>query len=269
MRATRLLESQHRQVESLIGQLRSRSAERPRLLRELADALAAHMLIEEEMFYPAASTVRGAAILQNYEEHESEVPVVQRLLATRDEEAFQARLTVLTEMIQLHVAREENDLFPQMDRALGQQQNEMLGQQMMMRFNQVMPMGHETVLMMRPIQVGIDIQHQCPQGQIGQQGSQGQAQQGQAQQGQAQQGQSQQGQAQQGQAQQGQSQQGQSQQGQTQQGQSQPSQSQQGQSQPSQSQSPQGSQAGRSGQGAPGQRAGQQKRGRKGPGRPG
>lgn len=166
MRATRLLESQHRQAESLLGQLRSRTADRKRILNELADVLAAHMLIEEEILYPAASTVRGPSILQNYEEHEVEVPVVARLLATGDDDAFDARLAVLTELFQQHVAREENDLFPEMDRVLGQQQNQIIGEQMEKRFHQVFPMGHQAIMTLRPLQVGVP-GAQCPSQQGG------------------------------------------------------------------------------------------------------
>jgi len=171
MRATRLLESQHRQVESLLTRLQTRGADRQRLLQELADALTAHMLIEEEIFYPASTTVRGARILQSYEEHEAEVPVLQRLVATRDEDAFDARLAVLAELIQAHVAREENELFPEMDRAVDQQSSEMIGEQMEQRFQQVVQMGHQNILLLRPIQVGT----QCPQ-QGQQQGQAGQPQ---------------------------------------------------------------------------------------------
>jgi hemerythrin superfamily protein len=186
MKATRLLESQHRQVESMIRQAQTRKSEREQLTCEMATALAAHMLIEEEMFYPAAIAARVPAILQSYEEHEAAALVLRRLLMTRDDAAYDARLAVLVETLRGHVSEEENEIFPAMDRALGPQQSEMLGQQMEARFHQVLPMGYQAILAMRPApadmagrqgQQGQPCQQeqQGQQGQSGHQGQQGQS----------------------------------------------------------------------------------------------
>jgi len=168
----------------MIQQLKVGTGDRERIVAELADALAAHMAIEEEIFYPVARTVRGNVVLRNYEDHDTEVPVVLRLLAsTRDEDAFQARLTVLTELLEMHVSEEENSLFPEVDRAIDRSQSEQLGAEMQARHQQAIRMGHEAVIQMRaarpvmPTGGVICHVHEMNQGQQGQQ--QGQHQQGQ------------------------------------------------------------------------------------------
>ena len=51
MKATSLLEKQHRKVESLFKKLSGKSAS-TELVEELASNLAAHMAIEQDIFYP-------------------------------------------------------------------------------------------------------------------------------------------------------------------------------------------------------------------------
>lgn len=163
MRATRLLESQHLQVTSLINRLLRRTAGRNRRVNDLADALAAHMLVEEEILYPVARNVQRSVIEHAIEEHDLIAIEMQRLLATpREERAFEVRLEVMRTLLQHHVIVEESAVFPTLDQLLSRQQNDVLGRQVAARFRQVLPEGSQQILSMRETDIT------CPApGQIG------------------------------------------------------------------------------------------------------
>ena len=57
MNATSLLERQHRKVEALFKKLESGRSDPEPVLEELANSLAAHMAIEQDIFYPAIKSV--------------------------------------------------------------------------------------------------------------------------------------------------------------------------------------------------------------------
>jgi hemerythrin superfamily protein len=144
MRATELLKQQHREVEALFAQIESGE---PNALGELASALAAHMVIEQEMFYPAAQDVDGDLILESFEEHSVAEFALKRALATDpDDESFEARVTVLKELFEHHVKEEESELFPRCERALEPEQLESLGTRMEARFKEVLGVGYGLAL---------------------------------------------------------------------------------------------------------------------------
>lgn len=150
MRATRLLESQHHQVTLLINRLRRRPAGRNRLVNELADGLAAHILVEEEILYPVARSIQRHVIERAVEEHDLIVIALQRLLATpREERAFEVRLEVMCALLQHHMSIEESAVFAPLDQLLSRRQNDMLGRQIEARFDQVLPEGSQQILSMR------------------------------------------------------------------------------------------------------------------------
>jgi hypothetical protein len=53
MKATHLLEKQHRNVEAIFKEMEAGKTDPAPLLEQLCDALAAHMAIEQDIFYPA------------------------------------------------------------------------------------------------------------------------------------------------------------------------------------------------------------------------
>ncbi|MDP9150974.1 MAG: hemerythrin domain-containing protein [Myxococcota bacterium] len=142
MKATDLLEKQHRKVEALFKKLEGGRSERAPLLQELANDLAAHMAIEQEIFYPAVKEVDADLVLESYEEHALAEVGLKRLLACDpDDEAFSARVTACKELIQHHVEEEEDDLFPKAEKALGDEELERLGKRMKARFAEVQAAG--------------------------------------------------------------------------------------------------------------------------------
>ena len=93
MKATALLEKQHRKVEATFKKIKSEKASLAPLLEELANDLAAHMTIEQELFYPAVQGVDPDMVSESFEEHAIAELALKRLLATSpDSEQFKARV---------------------------------------------------------------------------------------------------------------------------------------------------------------------------------
>jgi len=147
MKATSLLESQHRKVEALFKKLEGGRSDPAPLLEELANSLAAHMAIEQEIFYPRIKEVESDLVNESYEEHAVAELALKRLLATDpDEEAFQARVTTLKELIEHHVEEEEQELFPKVEKAMEESDLAQLGKAMKARFEEVLEAGFEAAV---------------------------------------------------------------------------------------------------------------------------
>jgi Hemerythrin HHE cation binding domain len=144
MKATDLLKQQHRNVEALFAKI---EAGEPKALKDLASALAAHMTIEHEFFYPEARDVDEDEILEAFEEHSLAEVALKRALATDPEDdSFDARVKVLKELIEHHVEEEEGELFPQVEKEIDNARLEALGAEMATRFQEVLAKGYEALL---------------------------------------------------------------------------------------------------------------------------
>jgi len=139
---TELLEKQHRKVEGIFKKLEGGRAEPAPLLTELANNLAAHMAIEQEIYYPAVRKVAPDLVLESYEEHSLAELGLKRLLDTpQKHEAFRPRVTAVKELIMHHVEEEEGELFPRVDNKLAAETLSKLGLQMKERFATVLEAG--------------------------------------------------------------------------------------------------------------------------------
>jgi hemerythrin superfamily protein len=142
MNATSLLKSQHRKVEALFKKLESGRSDPATVLEELADSLAAHMAIEHEFLYPAAKEVDDELVNESFEEHSLAEVALKRLLATDPEdEAFDARVTALKELIEHHVEEEEEELFPKLEKKIDEDTLSSMGKAMKARFDEVFQQG--------------------------------------------------------------------------------------------------------------------------------
>jgi len=138
MKATELLRQQHREVAALFkSALKSDDPdEQMDLAEEIADKLALHAAIEEEIFYPAVreaiGTRRGEQdVLEAYEEHHAVKLLLEELPdADPADERFDAKLAVLQEMVQRHVEDEEEEIFPAAEKKLGKAKLEELAEAM-------------------------------------------------------------------------------------------------------------------------------------------
>lgn len=126
MKATELLKQQHEEVKATFKQLEAGKGNAKALLEKLANSLSAHMVIEQELFYPAVLDADEDLVLESYEEHAVARFALKRLLKTPpSEQTFQARVTTLKELIEHHVEEEEEDLFPKAEKALGERSTDL------------------------------------------------------------------------------------------------------------------------------------------------
>jgi hemerythrin superfamily protein len=126
MDPTKLLEADHRTVESLFDQIeKAEGEERSPLIDELATALRAHMELEEQVVYPAMEPVTGAeSVQEGVTEHELARKALQDMLdLAPDEPGFGAALDACKAGIEHHVEEEEGEIFPEL-RKDGQEQLE-------------------------------------------------------------------------------------------------------------------------------------------------
>lgn len=133
--AVDLLEGQHRDVESLFQQVRDAEPDEiDDLFTELADQLAAHTKIEEEIFYPKVCDEDTSEILhESVDEHLAAKRVLAELLEMEySDEQFMSKLDELEQLVNHHVQEEETELFPQVRE--GDVDLEALGQRMEKRF---------------------------------------------------------------------------------------------------------------------------------------
>ena len=140
MKATDLLKKQHKEMKTLFKKIEDAEGarERRQLMDEIGTALEGYTLLEEEMFYPA---VRGLEtqqaeemVLEALEEHH----VVKLVLAELpkvdpEDERFEAKMTVLSELVEHHADEEEKEMFKTAQK-LGKDELEALGEQMEARF---------------------------------------------------------------------------------------------------------------------------------------
>lgn len=143
MKATDLLTSQHREVEQLFERLEKGRGDRVALLRELSSKLAAHMRIEEEIFYPRARDLLEKKVLESLEEHTLAAFALKRLAEVGiGHESFGAKLKALKELIEHHVEEEESEMFPRVARAMGREDLEEMGAELEARFEEIVDSGY-------------------------------------------------------------------------------------------------------------------------------
>lgn len=159
MNAISLLKTQHRKVEALFKKLESGRSDKSAVLEELADSLAAHMAIEHEFLYPAAKDVDDEMVNESFEEHSLAEVALKRLIATDlEDEAFDARVTALKELIEHHVEEEEEQLFPKLEKAIEEDTLASMGKAMKQRFEEVFEQGFAAVVPRGMAKTSADVQ---------------------------------------------------------------------------------------------------------------
>jgi CBS domain-containing protein/hemerythrin-like domain-containing protein len=136
--AIALLKDDHRVVKDLFRQFertgpRGNKTKR-RLVDRMIEELSVHASIEEEIFYPEARTAVAKAeedVLEAYEEHHIVEWTLSELRNMQpNDERFDAKVSVLIELVREHIKQEEGDLFPQVRKALSRSELQELGERM-------------------------------------------------------------------------------------------------------------------------------------------
>jgi hemerythrin superfamily protein len=107
-----LLKADHREVEALFSQFSksNQPQKKQQLATHICDALTAHTTIEEEIFYPAFIEATGDKDTHHEAmvEHAAAKTLIAEIQAmSTDDDYFEAKVTVLAEMIKHHVKEEE------------------------------------------------------------------------------------------------------------------------------------------------------------------
>jgi hemerythrin superfamily protein len=144
--AVELIKSDHRKVEQLFREFEEAGDRayktKQELVGQIVEELEVHAAIEEEIYYPAVEAKARKdgkeLIAEAVEEHH----VVKVLLGelgsmSSEDEAFDAKVTVLTENVRHHVEEEESELLPQSEKILGTDELTRLGEQMAARKRQL------------------------------------------------------------------------------------------------------------------------------------
>jgi hemerythrin superfamily protein len=149
MKATDLLKKQHRDVKRLFKKIEGTesASERRQLMTEIAQELQVHTKIEEELFYPAMRDVpskKAAEMVNEALEEHHVVDLVLKELPQVDpeDERFEAKMTVLSELVLHHADEEEKEMF-KLATKLGKEELEELAQQMQARTTELKGMGRK------------------------------------------------------------------------------------------------------------------------------
>jgi len=131
MNAVDLLIGQHRQMEAALAHLLQADDDKTRRTQfeDAADSLTAHVMVEENHFYPAVKAKRTEdVLLESLEEHLSLKRVLADLVALpADDPHFGPKCHVLKEQVEHHHREEEEHLFPQVRKLFPEDQLEELG----------------------------------------------------------------------------------------------------------------------------------------------
>jgi hemerythrin superfamily protein len=144
--AVALIKADHRRVEQLFREFEEAGDRayktRQQLVERMIRELEVHATIEEETYYPAveakAKKDGKELVAEAVEEHH----VVRILLGelagmSAEDEAFDAKVTVLMENVRHHVEEEEEEMLPQSEEVLGKEELTGLGEEMAARKRQL------------------------------------------------------------------------------------------------------------------------------------
>ena len=136
MNAIALLKEDHERAMELIEQIESLEENQSQgsdLFRQLKQALTLHTQMEEKFFYPALSEFEETSefVEEAYKEHRE----VDDLLAeisnsSPGDDEFLDQISELKQMLEHHVSEEEDELFPDAEKLLGETKLLKLGEEM-------------------------------------------------------------------------------------------------------------------------------------------
>jgi hemerythrin superfamily protein len=144
--AVALIKADHREVEQLFREFEEAGDRayktKQQVVEQIIKELEVHATIEEEIYYPAveakAKKDGKELVAEAVEEHH----VVKVLLGeltgmSAEDDAFDAKVTVLMENVRHHVEEEEEEMLPQSEEVLGKEELARLGEEMAARKQQL------------------------------------------------------------------------------------------------------------------------------------
>jgi hemerythrin superfamily protein len=144
--AVALIKADHREVEKLFHEFEDAGDRayktKQQLVSQIIKELEVHATVEEEIYYPAVEAKAkkdGKELVAEAVEEHHVVKVLLGELATMsaEDDAFDAKVTVLMEHVRHHVEEEEEEMLPQSEEVLGKDELTRLGEQMAARKQQL------------------------------------------------------------------------------------------------------------------------------------
>jgi hemerythrin superfamily protein len=144
--AVALIKADHRKVEELFKEFEEAGDRahktKQRLVSQIIKELEVHATIEEETYYPAVAAKAkkdGKELVAEAVEEHHLVKVLLGELAgmSAEDDAFDAKVTVLMENVRHHVEEEESEMLPQSQQLLGSEELARLGDEMAARKRQL------------------------------------------------------------------------------------------------------------------------------------
>ncbi|HEX2559758.1 hemerythrin domain-containing protein [Phenylobacterium sp.] len=139
--AVALLKADHREVEGWFSQFEKAKsdAKKLELVQKILLALKVHTQVEEELFYPPSREfVKDDEIVDEaVVEHDAAKKLMAEIEAMQpSDDMYDAKVKVLSEMIEHHVEEEEKEYFPQCQKS--DMDLKAIGEQIMMRKKELM-----------------------------------------------------------------------------------------------------------------------------------
>jgi hemerythrin superfamily protein len=138
MDAITLLKNDHKAVSKLFKEFdnlgEQATSSKQDLVTKITEELTAHAYIEETVFYPFARERVPEVeddVKEGIEEHHVlKVTMVELAGMSPNDEAYNAKVTVLKEVVEHHVKEEEDEWFPKVREAIGRDDLAEIGDQM-------------------------------------------------------------------------------------------------------------------------------------------
>jgi len=120
--ALKLLEEDHDTVKDIFDEFEDteKESQKAKLARQAIEELKIHDAIEEEIFYPAVrEALPDEDILNEADEehHMVRIAIAELDNMEDDDERFEAKFTVLSEMVRHHIEEEEDEMFPKVKKS--------------------------------------------------------------------------------------------------------------------------------------------------------
>ena len=155
MKATSLLKQHHRNTRRALADLiKAGGQEGEELRAQMADELVAHMMVEEKIIYPRARAIgkKTDLVERSFEEHDiSRYALIRLLEADPASEALVVRAKSLKRLLDSHMADEESQLFPMLERTYDTAEMRALSDEVKDLFERTVQAGYENGL--RALQV--------------------------------------------------------------------------------------------------------------------
>jgi hemerythrin-like domain-containing protein len=126
-----ILKLEHKDVKKLFKQIVDEERFQENIYNQIKTALQLHMAGEEKLLYPRLenNAESKTITLESYEEHDVGRKIIQDIDDTSDTDAKFAKIKVLSEVIDMHVEEEEDELFKKAKRVLSDEDERMIAKE--------------------------------------------------------------------------------------------------------------------------------------------